>query len=90
MWWWVHQLPQLSFPFCIPTPRNSYSFVIFLLLSISTNFVKKDDFSTIGPGLGLCVGAAWPAWGRGIFIPKTIGNRKRDCARGCAWGINTT
>ena len=24
------------------------------------------------------------------LIPKTIGNRKRDCARGCAWGINTT
>ena len=23
-------------------------------------------------------------------IPKTIGNRKRDCAWGCAWGINTT
>ena len=22
--------------------------------------------------------------------PKTIGNRKRDCAWGCAWGINTT
>ena len=25
-----------------------------------------------------------------ILIPKTIGNRKRDCAWGCAWGINTT
>ena len=24
------------------------------------------------------------------LIPKTIGNRKRDCAWGCAWGINTT
>ena len=24
------------------------------------------------------------------IIPKTIGNRKRDCAWGCAWGINTT
>ena len=24
------------------------------------------------------------------FMPKTIGNRKRDCARGCARGINTT
>ena len=23
-------------------------------------------------------------------MPKTIGNRKRDCAWGCAWGINTT
>ena len=30
--------------------------------------------------------------GSGIkkLIPKTIGNRKRDCAWGCAWGINTT
>ena len=27
---------------------------------------------------------------RGRLIPKTIGNRKRDCAWGCAWGINTT
>ena len=25
-----------------------------------------------------------------LLIPKTIGNRKRDCAWGCAWGINTT
>ena len=24
------------------------------------------------------------------LIPNTIGNRKRDCAWGCAWGINTT
>ena len=24
------------------------------------------------------------------IIPKTIGNRKRDCAWVCAWGINTT
>ena len=24
------------------------------------------------------------------LIPKTIGNRKRDCAWGCAWVINTT
>ena len=24
------------------------------------------------------------------LIPKIIGNRKRDCAWGCAWGINTT
>ena len=24
------------------------------------------------------------------LIPKAIGNRKRDCAWGCAWGINTT
>ena len=24
------------------------------------------------------------------LIPKTIGHRKRDCAWGCAWGINTT
>ena len=24
------------------------------------------------------------------LISKTIGNRKRDCAWGCAWGINTT
>ena len=24
------------------------------------------------------------------LIPKTIGNRKRDCAWGCPWGINTT
>ena len=24
------------------------------------------------------------------LIPKTIGNRKRDCERGCARGINTT
>ena len=24
------------------------------------------------------------------LIPKTIGNRKRECAWGCAWGINTT
>ena len=24
------------------------------------------------------------------LLPKTIGNRKRDCARGCARGINTT
>ena len=24
------------------------------------------------------------------LIPKTIGNRKRDCALGCARGINTT
>ena len=24
------------------------------------------------------------------LIPKTIGNRKRDCAWGCAWRINTT
>ena len=24
------------------------------------------------------------------LIQKTIGNRKRDCAWGCAWGINTT
>ena len=24
------------------------------------------------------------------LIPKTIGNRKRDCAWGCAWGINAT
>ena len=24
------------------------------------------------------------------LIPKTIGNRKRDCAWGCVWGINTT
>ena len=24
------------------------------------------------------------------LIPKTIGKRKRDCAWGCAWGINTT
>ena len=24
------------------------------------------------------------------LLPKTIGNRKRDCAWGCAWGINTT
>ena len=24
------------------------------------------------------------------LIPKTIGNRKRDCAWGCAWGISTT
>ena len=24
------------------------------------------------------------------LIPKTIGNRNRDCAWGCAWGINTT
>ena len=27
---------------------------------------------------------------RPILIPKTIGNRKRDCAWGCARGINTT
>ena len=25
-----------------------------------------------------------------LLIPKTIGNRKRDCAWRCAWGINTT
>ena len=25
-----------------------------------------------------------------VLIPKTIGNRKGDCAWGCAWGINTT
>ena len=25
-----------------------------------------------------------------VLIPKTIGNRKRDCAWDCAWGINTT
>ena len=25
-----------------------------------------------------------------LLIPKTIGNRKRDCAWGCARGINTT
>ena len=25
-----------------------------------------------------------------VIIPKTIGNRKRDCAWGCARGINTT
>ena len=24
------------------------------------------------------------------LIPKTIGNRNRDCAWGCAWGINIT
>ena len=24
------------------------------------------------------------------LTPKTIGNRKRDCAWGCDWGINTT
>ena len=24
------------------------------------------------------------------ILPKTIENRKRDCAWGCAWGINTT
>ena len=24
------------------------------------------------------------------LLPKTIGNRKRDCAWGCDWGINTT
>ena len=29
-------------------------------------------------------------WERERLIPKTIGNRKRDCAWGCAWGINTT
>ena len=28
--------------------------------------------------------------GRTILIPKTIGNRKRDCAWGCARRINTT
>ena len=27
---------------------------------------------------------------QGHFTPKTIGNRKRDCASGCARGINTT
>ena len=45
----------------------------------------------------------WQRWRRGAsppgatlsmgktkLIPKTIGNRKRDCAWGCAWGINTT
>ena len=29
-------------------------------------------------------------WTSIILIPKTIGNRKRDCAWGCARGINTT
>ena len=29
-------------------------------------------------------------WPIVLLIPKTIGNRKRDCAWGCAWGINTT
>ena len=29
-------------------------------------------------------------WERERLIPKTIGNRKRDCAWDCAWGINTT
>ena len=24
------------------------------------------------------------------LVPKTIGNKKRDCARSCAWGIHTT
>ena len=31
----------------------------------------------------------WPGWYFQL-IPKTIGNTKRDCAWGCARGINTT
>ena len=29
-------------------------------------------------------------WTLMVYMPKTIGNRKRDCAWGCARGINTT
>ena len=32
----------------------------------------------------------WNSQSNELLIPKTIGNRKRDCAWGCAWGINTT
>ena len=31
-----------------------------------------------------------PVIGISRLLPKAIGNRKRDCAWGCAWGINTT
>ena len=49
-----------------------------LSLSLSLSLSQKSLTHNIGSASALPI------------IPKTIGNRKRDCAWGCARGINTT
>ena len=46
--------------------------------NLINRLIEYNDFSNIEPS------------DLSLLIPKTIGNRKRDCAWGCAWGINTT
>ena len=48
-------------------------------------FCLQRPTLTAGAGAKTAVGRRYL-----LLIPKTIGNRKRDCAWGCAWGINTT
>ena len=47
---------------------------------------KKSNFFRWRLKMGKTQDALFPK----KLIPKTIGNGKRDCAWGCAWGINTT
>ena len=43
------------------------------------------------PKYGICAGFWFgSSWAQTIINTKTIGNRKRDCAWGCAWRMNTT
>ena len=76
--------------FFLREPNNPFKISLWW-----TELVKSDShshtgmiFNTFTYSLSLYHGCFhWSKWG---LTPKTIGNRKRDCAWGCAWGINTT
>ena len=80
---------------CIETPYKQASSVAHLT-NFSFEFSYKI-FTEDAPLPLLYHGAKSQEWpktqikeGGPALIPKTIGNRKRDCAWGCARGINTT
>ena len=58
-------------------------------MSLSAGLIAGQNLSAISQLQNRTRGAKWSEW---LLIPKTIGNRKGDCAwgLGCARGINTT
>ena len=78
---WVHTFR------CQKTLRSSKQFAFFVLL-LSNDVTGDRSTETNDRISGCTVLLLIEKWIK--LIPKTIGNRKRDCAWGCARGINTT
>ena len=92
--WWVYTFPCQNFalfasPFSLPISPflNVHHCGDEIRNAFSLPVVKNALFD---PTLCQVVRLFFPSKKWIKLIPKTIGNRKRDCAWGCARGINTT
>ena len=76
-----------------PLPKTLHFSKRFAFFALSNGVIDRDRSNKANDRISGCtvllsrrkISKKWIK-----LIPKTIGNRKRDCAWGCAWGINTT